>query len=77
MEKSCVTRGTGLIEPWLSDHRARKANELIPRHLRDGRILDIGCGSYPYFSHTRISIKNLVSNNLPRKISIMTLYGMS
>jgi len=33
--------------------RARKANQLIPPQLRDGRILDIGCGSFPYFlSHT-------------------------
>ena len=25
------------------------ANRLIPPHLREGRILDIGCGSFPYF----------------------------
>jgi SAM-dependent methyltransferase len=29
------------------------ANRLIPPRLRKGRILDIGCGSYPYFlAHT-------------------------
>ena len=38
--------------------RARQANKLIPHQLRTGRILDIGCGSYPYFlSHTSFSEK--------------------
>lgn len=47
------TRGGGLLEPFLARMRARKANQLIPPRLRDGRILDIGCGSFPYFlSHT-------------------------
>jgi len=48
-----MTRGSGILEGWLANLRARKANQLIPAELRDGRILDIGCGSYPYFlSHT-------------------------
>ncbi|HJS28695.1 MAG TPA: class I SAM-dependent methyltransferase [Anaerolineales bacterium] len=47
------TRGTGLLEPALARLRARKANELIPDSKRSGRILDIGCGSNPYFlAHT-------------------------
>ena len=47
------TRGKGLLEPLLARLRARKANQLIPWRLREGRILDIGCGSFPYFlSHT-------------------------
>ncbi|GER79340.1 MAG: hypothetical protein PGMFKBFP_00205 [Anaerolineales bacterium] len=47
------TRGKGLLEPWLARLRAQRANNLIPAELRAGRILDIGCGSYPYFlSHT-------------------------
>ncbi len=47
------TRGIGLLEPFLAYLRARKANHLIRNELRSGRILDIGCGSYPYFlSHT-------------------------
>jgi SAM-dependent methyltransferase len=47
------TRGYGLIEPYLARQRSRVANQLIPNELRHGRILDIGCGSYPYFlSHT-------------------------
>lgn len=47
------TRGHGLLEPLLARLRARQANLLIPAHLRQGRILDIGCGSSPYFlAHT-------------------------
>jgi SAM-dependent methyltransferase len=48
-----VTRGRGLLEPFLARQRAREANRLVPRGLRTGRILDIGCGTFPYFlSHT-------------------------
>jgi SAM-dependent methyltransferase len=48
-----TTRGYGILEPLLARQRAKIANQLIPGDLRDGRILDIGCGSYPYFlSHT-------------------------
>ena len=43
------TRGSGLLEPTLAHWRARRANDLIPADLRAGRILDIGCGSFPYF----------------------------
>ncbi|HYE62265.1 MAG TPA: class I SAM-dependent methyltransferase [Phycisphaerales bacterium] len=47
-----VTRGHGFLEHTLSKLRARKANALIPEPLRQGRILDIGCGSFPYFLTT-------------------------
>ena len=48
-----ITRGKGLLEPLLADLRAQRANKLIPPSLRSGRILDIGCGTYPYFlAHT-------------------------
>ena len=51
--KDYTTRGSGLLEPLLARLRAKRANQLIPSTLREGRILDIGCGSYPYFlSHT-------------------------
>ncbi|MBI5840119.1 MAG: class I SAM-dependent methyltransferase [Chloroflexi bacterium] len=53
-----MTRGKGLLEPMLADFRAQRANKLIPTHLRKGRILDIGCGSYPYFlAHTSFEEK--------------------
>lgn len=47
-----VTRGKGRLETFLARHRARMANRLIPDELRSGRIVDIGCGSYPYFLST-------------------------
>jgi SAM-dependent methyltransferase len=43
------TRGHGALEGYLATRRARMANRLIPSDLRAGRLLDIGCGSYPYF----------------------------
>lgn len=43
------TRGKGLLENFLATKRAQKANSLIPKEVREGRILDLGCGSYPYF----------------------------
>ena len=53
-----MTRGKGLLEPMLADLRAHRANKLIPSTLRAGRILDIGCGTYPYFlAHTSFAEK--------------------
>ena len=53
-----MTRGKGLLEPMLADLRAQRANKLIPTELRQGRILDIGCGSFPYFlAHTAFAEK--------------------
>jgi len=43
------TRGDGLFENFLAKKRARMADKLIPEKLRNGRILDIGCGVYPFF----------------------------
>jgi SAM-dependent methyltransferase len=44
-----VTRGYGLLEGFLARKRASKANALIPSDHRRGRLLDIGCGSFPFF----------------------------
>ena len=53
-----TTRGKGITEPLLAFLRARKANSLIFAHLRSGYILDIGCGTYPYFlAHTSFARK--------------------
>jgi SAM-dependent methyltransferase len=55
---STYTRGKGLMEPVLARMRTQRANQLIPPELRKGRILDIGCGSFPYFlSHTAFEEK--------------------
>jgi len=53
MAERSVTRGYGLLEKQLAKQRTRVANKLIPRDRRSGRLLDIGCGTYPYFlAHT-------------------------
>jgi len=44
-----VTRGSGLLEGFLARQRSRQARRLIPRSASAGRVLDIGCGSYPLF----------------------------
>jgi SAM-dependent methyltransferase len=55
---SAYTRGKGLLEPTLARLRTGRANRLIPPELRAGRILDIGCGSFPYFlAHTAFKEK--------------------
>jgi SAM-dependent methyltransferase len=55
---SSYTRGKGLFEPLLARLRTQRANRLIPQDLRAGRILDVGCGSYPYFlAHTAFQEK--------------------
>ncbi len=44
-----ATRGHGLLENILAVQRARQADRHIPPALRRGRILDIGCGTSPFF----------------------------
>jgi len=57
-DNQTFTRGKGLLEPWLARQRAATANRLLPAELHAGRILDIGCGTYPYFlSHTSFKEK--------------------
>jgi len=46
------TRGHGALEAYLARKRAQRANQLIPEQQRRGRLLDVGCGSYPYFLAT-------------------------
>lgn len=43
-----VTRGNGLLEGFLSKQRCLMSNKLIPESSRNGKMLDIGCGSYPF-----------------------------
>lgn len=53
-----VTRGHGKLEAFLARQRTRRANLLIPSKSRAGRILDVGCGTFPYFlSSTRFTEK--------------------
>lgn len=72
---SHYTRGRGLLEPLLAKFRAQRANSLIPAELRAGRILDIGCGSYPYFlSHTvfqqKFAVDQLPPNEQGQRLNI-------
>lgn len=60
------TRGKGMLEPLLARLRAHQANLLIAPELREGRILDIGCGSFPYFlSHTFFTEKFAIERSVP------------
>jgi SAM-dependent methyltransferase len=63
---SHVTRGSGLLEGYLARARARRADALIPGRLRAGRILDIGCGTTPYFlAHTSFQEKFAIDQHHP------------
>ena len=65
------TRGSGLLEPFLAHQRAGMANRLIPARLRSGRILDVGCGTFPYFlAHTAFAAKFAIDQrSMPAAIS--------
>ena len=61
-----MPRGRRLLEPVLVRLRARQANPLIPEPLRGGRVLDIGCNSFPYFlSHTSFKEKFAIDQFAP------------
>lgn len=49
MKNNHYTRGAGILEVFLAKQRASKANSFILEEQRRGKILDVGCGSYPYF----------------------------
>ncbi len=66
MRRPAVTRGSGLLERFLAERRYHLANRLIPDHLRSGRIVDLGCGSYPLF---------LIRTNFSEKIGLDKLGG--
>lgn len=50
--KRGYTRGSGIFEDFLAKKRANMANSLINEDQRRGRLLDIGCGAFPYFLTT-------------------------
>jgi SAM-dependent methyltransferase len=60
------TRGHGALESFLARKRAAQANALIPQSARSGRILDIGCGSTPYF---------LMNTEFAEKTGVDRLHG--
>lgn len=65
-----ATRGHGLLEPLLARLRTRQAERRLPSRLRSGRVLDIGCGSSPYFlSHTYFREKYAIDQLPPAAAS--------
>lgn len=46
------TRGSGFLERFLSKQRSKVAKGKICGRFSRGRVLDIGCGLYPYFLST-------------------------
>jgi glycosyltransferase involved in cell wall biosynthesis len=61
-----VTRGYGHLEGFLSRKRAGMAESLIPETHIGGRILDLGCGTTPWFLlNTRFADKYGLDKNLP------------
>ena len=72
LPSNSLTRGKGLLEPILARLRTQRANNLIPKDLRAGRILDIGCGSFPYFlAHTAFKEKFAVDQlPMPKETAV-------
>lgn len=64
-----ATRGEGRLENYLARRRVAKANALVPKELRKGRILDIGCGFFPYFlTKTDFSEKYGLDKGIDREL---------
>src|SRR3989344_7068548 len=61
MNKISYTRGNGSLEGFLARKRASKANSFIGDKFKNGKVLDIGCGYYPYF---------LLATNIKNKYGI-------
>ncbi|MBU1147625.1 MAG: class I SAM-dependent methyltransferase [Candidatus Omnitrophica bacterium] len=78
MKKERVTRDYGFFEGFLAKKRAEIADKLIPPASRRGKILDIGCGNYPYFLNSidfaeKHGVDQNLSNScddLPRNIKL-------
>ena len=52
-------KSEALLEKFLSAQRCRMANRLIEPQHRQGRVLDVGCGSYPFFCLTPNLLKSM------------------
>ena len=65
-----VTRGHGVLEGFLARKRAAMAERLMPAD-RSGAILDIGCGTFPYFLtqvkfERRVGLDRHVADEAPK-----------
>jgi len=69
-----VTRGHGLLEGFLARQRSLQADRLIPDGFRSGRVLDIGCGTYPLFLvRTRFAERYGLDRQVATGLSGLTL----
>lgn len=74
-----TTRGSGFLEWFLAKQRAKIANRLIKDKSADNhRILDIGCGTYPYFLITsnfeeKFGIDKIIDKECQKKFDGITL----
>jgi SAM-dependent methyltransferase len=60
----------GLLSPLLARLRQRQADRLIPAASRSGRILDVGCGTWPAFlARTRFREKHGLDRRSPSAAS--------
>jgi ubiquinone/menaquinone biosynthesis C-methylase UbiE len=72
------TRSYGLLERFLAGLRARMACKFISKSHREGRLVDVGCGSYPIFLLTTkfvekygIDKNNDLNSSLSRRLKII------
>ncbi len=69
MKSTQVTRGYGLLEGLLARWRQKQADKLIGDSSRDGRLLDLGCGTYPLtLTLTRFGEKYGLDRNFPPEV---------
>ncbi|MCR4291138.1 MAG: class I SAM-dependent methyltransferase [Candidatus Scalindua sp.] len=60
----------GILENFLSKKRANTVNKLIPISHRSGKILDIGCGAYPFFLlNTEFAMKHGIERITTQKVN--------
>jgi SAM-dependent methyltransferase len=52
LKKINYTRSFGLLENLLAKKRAEISEKFIEEKMRNGRILDVGCGFFPFFLST-------------------------
>lgn len=67
MHRLKVTRGNGLLEEFLAKERSKLANSLIPFSHKKGSILDIGCGTFPFFLFNTACSKKYGLDKIIRK----------
>lgn len=59
-----------MLEPFLAEQRCRQADRLIPQEARAGRLLDVGCGTYPMFlMQTRFAERYGLDRSVPTALN--------